>query len=60
MFGDGSVHFISDSIDSRLNGVPDRGVNTSTQAQFDAAVTGMGVYQFLGVRNDGQVFSADL
>ena len=60
VFGDGSVHFISDSIDSRLNGVPDRGVNASTQAQFDAAVRGMGVYQFLGVRNDGQAFSVDL
>jgi len=60
VFGDGSVHFISDSIDSRLNGVPDRPVNTSTPAQFDAAVTGMGVYQFLGGRNDGQAFSVDL
>ncbi len=58
LFLDGSTHYISDDIESRN----DQGLNprsTGGPASFNAAAGGMGVYQFLGVINDGQMISSD-
>lgn len=59
MFGfvDGSVHFISDSIESAMGGL-DPG-NTTNPGDFaNAAGQGhMGVYQLLGARDDRQPIS---
>lgn len=52
LFGDGSVHFISETIEFRLNGFSDNN-NQSSQNGFEGKKAGMGVYQHLGVRNDG-------
>ena len=48
-FCDGSVHFISETIESNPNGVG----NTGSIGNFDNNVAGMGVYQHLGVIGDG-------
>lgn len=53
-FVDGSVHFISDSIESKTAGV-DPG-NNGNPGDFNTAANqgNVGVYQLLGVRNDNQ------
>ncbi len=53
-FVDGSVHFISDSIDSETAGLPDD--NNGDHADFvQAAAQGrLGTYQLLGVKDDGE------
>jgi len=59
-FADGSVHFLSNALDSRDGGVD--ASNAGTHATFrEAAAAGLvGVYQLLGVINDGQTFELDL
>jgi prepilin-type N-terminal cleavage/methylation domain-containing protein/prepilin-type processing-associated H-X9-DG protein len=53
-FADGSVHFLSETIDSNSGGVSP--TNAGNHSDFvRAAVQGqVGTYQLLGVRNDGQ------
>jgi len=53
-FADGSVHYLSETIESNSGGVSPK--NDGNQADFlRAAAQGLvGVYQLLGVRNDGQ------
>jgi prepilin-type N-terminal cleavage/methylation domain-containing protein/prepilin-type processing-associated H-X9-DG protein len=59
LFVDGSVRFISDSIDSN-NGELSSG-DTTGLSDFDQAVGSMGVYQHLGVIDDGvPVIDTDL
>ena len=57
LFTDGSVHFISETIESDTGGVSDG--NTSTHGDFvQAAGQGlMGLYQLLGVKDDNQPVS---
>ncbi len=52
-FADGSVHFLSDTIDSNSGGVSP--TNSGRHEQLvAAAMQGLvGTYQLLGVRNDG-------
>jgi hypothetical protein len=50
---DGAVNFISEDIDSDYDGV----TGTATDAVFASNVADMGVYQWLGVRNDGMTLS---
>ncbi|MFW6169438.1 MAG: DUF1559 domain-containing protein [Planctomycetota bacterium] len=52
LFGDGSVHFIGDSIEFNLNGFSNQR-DVSSPDGFKGKKAGMGVYQHLGVRNDG-------
>ena len=52
-FVDGSVHFISETIDSRA-GTLDSGTGTASDFCQEAAAGNLGVYQLLGARCDGQ------
>lgn len=55
LFCDGSVHFISENIDFNLAGAPERndqGILWPADVSNPAAI---GIYQKLGMRNDGQV-----
>ncbi|NQT14941.1 MAG: DUF1559 domain-containing protein [Planctomycetes bacterium] len=56
-FADGSVHFISETIESNDGGVDDG--NDGTHGDFVAAarLDLVGLYQLLGVKNDGQPVS---
>ena len=56
-FADGSVHFLSETIESSDGGVPS--TNAGNHGDFvQAAAQGLvGIYQLLGVRNDGQPVS---
>ena len=58
LFLDGSSHFVNSDVESRndLNLNP---LSTGGPASFVNAAAGMGVYQFLGVINDGQMMSSD-
>ncbi len=53
LFCDGSVHFLSETIEFRLAGFSNSR-NRSSISGFRGKVHNMGVYQHLGVRNDGQ------
>lgn len=53
LFADGSVHFISDDIDHNVNGLPVSQNGDATSANINR-IPGMGTYQHLGARNDGQ------
>lgn len=59
-FADGSVRFISDSISSNNGGL--HSGNTGSHASFvqAARLGNVGVYQLLGVRDDGQPIPGDL
>ena len=58
LFVDGSSHFISHEIESRNDSNLSPG-STGGASAFNAAVGGMGVYQLMGVINDGQTISSD-
>ncbi len=49
-FCDGSVNFVAETIEFRLNGFSDN-INQSSEDGFNGRKDGMGVYQLLGVRN---------
>jgi prepilin-type processing-associated H-X9-DG protein len=51
-YADGSVEFISDTIDFDLNGLSTTR-NLSSPEGFESKKASMGVYQHLVVRNDG-------
>ena len=52
LFCDGSVHFISDTIDSRA---PDSDSFDYHDGQLTSAlVSSLGIYQLLGIRNDNR------
>jgi prepilin-type N-terminal cleavage/methylation domain-containing protein/prepilin-type processing-associated H-X9-DG protein len=54
-FADGSVHFITDTIESKTGGL-ETGNSGSQAAVLEAARQGrLGTYQLMGIRNDGQV-----
>ncbi|PQO43330.1 DUF1559 domain-containing protein [Blastopirellula marina] len=54
-FCDGSVQFISEDIDFDKNGVPNGWFGgDSVNSQIYQNASGMGVYQLLGIRDDGQ------
>ena len=60
-FADGSVHFIADAISSTdyaATGIDTSG-NPASQAAFNQALgtSNIGVYQLLGVMNDGQMIT---
>ena len=59
-FVDGSVHFISETIESNTAGLSDD--NTGNHADFvqAAAQNLVGAYQLLGVKNDGQPIPAGI
>ena len=50
---DGSVHYLSDTIESSVGRV-DRKGGTAADCREEAAAGNLGVYQLLGIRNDGQ------
>jgi prepilin-type processing-associated H-X9-DG protein len=52
LFGDGSVHFISENID-----YSDAGINPTSRDAYDRRR--LGLYQKLGIRNDGETISGD-
>jgi prepilin-type N-terminal cleavage/methylation domain-containing protein/prepilin-type processing-associated H-X9-DG protein len=52
-FVDGSVHFISETIDSRA-GTLNSGADTASAFSSQASADNLGVYQLLGARSDGQ------
>lgn len=57
-FCDGSVQFISEHIEFDKNGVPNGWFGgNGVRDQIYGAADGMGVYQLLGVRDDGQTVS---
>ncbi len=53
-FADGSVHFISDTIESNSGGVSPTNSGNHTDFVQAAKAGNVGTYQLLGVRNDGQ------
>ncbi len=53
-FVDGSVHFISETIDSRAPTTLNTGTGTASDFSREAAAGNLGVYQLLGARSDGQ------
>jgi prepilin-type processing-associated H-X9-DG protein len=59
-FVDGSVHFLSDTMDSRDGGVNSGNAGTHESFCQAAAAGQIGLYQILGVINDHQSLALDL
>ena len=58
-FVDGSVHYLSDTLDSRDGGVNSGNAGTHAAFCLAASLGQVGVYQLLGVMNDHQVCELD-
>jgi prepilin-type processing-associated H-X9-DG protein len=56
-FVDGSVHFISDTIESNSGGLTDG--NSGSHADFIRAAGQVGLYQLLGVKDDREAIDGD-
>jgi prepilin-type processing-associated H-X9-DG protein len=53
-FADGSVHFVSETIESNSGGVSPTNSGDHSDLVQAAEAGNVGTYQLLGVRNDGQ------
>jgi prepilin-type processing-associated H-X9-DG protein len=53
-FVDGSVRFLPDTIDSKSAGLLTGNTGSDAEVMQAAAQGRLGVYQLLGIRNDGQ------